>query len=139
MQHAFKLGEVEHNLALSRSADSYRLHSADGVVAIDLKTTADGKTWLTIGERHVPVVIATRGGYDPYGLPAVLQILQGINPQDSGLALMFKTHPALTDRLALLDKLMAGPFDQFEAQPELAARFMAVVVDGELKAKSGRK
>lgn len=61
MQHAFKLGEAEHNLALSRGADSYRLHSADGVVAIDLKTTADGKTWLTVGERHMPVVIATRG------------------------------------------------------------------------------
>ncbi|MES2883994.1 MAG: biotin/lipoyl-containing protein [Pseudomonadota bacterium] len=61
MQHAFKLNDAEHNLALSRGADAYRLHSADGVVAIDLKTTADGKTWLTVGERHVPVVIATRG------------------------------------------------------------------------------
>lgn len=85
------------------------------------------------------VVIAARGGYDPYGLPAMLQILQGINPQDSGLALMFKTHPALTDRLDLLDKLMAGPFDRFEAQPDLAVRFMAVVEDGGLKARGGRK
>lgn len=61
MQHAFKLGDAEHNLALSRGAGNYRLHSAGGVVAIDLKSTADGKTWLTVGERHVPVVIATRG------------------------------------------------------------------------------
>ena len=37
------------------------------------------------------VVIAARAGYDPFGLPAVLQVLQGINPQDSDLALMFKT------------------------------------------------
>jgi len=73
------------------------------------------------------VVIAARGGYDPYGLPAVLQTLQGINPQDSGLALMFKTHPALTDRLGLLDKLMLGPFDRFETQPNLAPRFMATM------------
>jgi predicted Zn-dependent protease len=71
------------------------------------------------------VVIAARGGYDPYGLPAVLQTLQGINPQDSGLALMFKTHPALADRLDLLDKLMPGPFDRFENQPSLAPRFIA--------------
>ncbi len=73
------------------------------------------------------VVIAARGGYDPYGLPAVLQTLQGINPQDSGLALMFKTHPALADRLDLLDKLMSGAFDSFETQPNLAPRFMAVM------------
>lgn len=73
------------------------------------------------------VVIAARGGYDPYGLPAVLQTLQGINPQDSGLALMFKTHPALADRLDLLDKLMPGSLDRFETQPDLAPRFMAAV------------
>lgn len=77
------------------------------------------------------VVIAARGGYDPYGLPAVLQTLQGINPQDSGLALMFKTHPALTNRLDLLDKLMSGPFDRFETQPNLAPRFMAATDNAE--------
>lgn len=73
------------------------------------------------------IVIATRGGYDPYGLPAVLQTLQGINPQDSGLALMFKTHPVLTDRLDLLDKMMPEPFNHFETQPDLAPRFMAAM------------
>lgn len=69
------------------------------------------------------VVIAARGGYDPYGLPAVLQTLQGLNKQDSSLALLFKTHPALDDRLNLLDRLMSGQFDSFERQPNLAARF----------------
>lgn len=69
------------------------------------------------------VVIATRGGYDPYGLPAVLQTLQGLNAQDSRVALMFKTHPSLDDRLNLLDRLMSGRFDRFERQPNLAARF----------------
>src|SRR5260370_10730485 len=39
------------------------------------------------------VVIAARAGYDPYGLPSVLQMLQSLNPQDSSLALMFATHP----------------------------------------------
>lgn len=69
------------------------------------------------------VVIAARAGYDPYGLPAVLQTLQGINPSDSGLALMFKTHPALAERLQQLDKLMPAPFERFENQPALATRF----------------
>lgn len=73
------------------------------------------------------VVIATRAGYDPYGLPAVLQTLQGMNAQDSSLALLFKTHPALPERLSLLDKLMTGQFDDFENQPANAPRFMSVM------------
>lgn len=73
------------------------------------------------------VVIATRAGYDPYGLPAVLQTLQGMNAQDSSLALLFKTHPGLNDRLSLLDRVMSGQFDRFEQQPDHAPRFMTVM------------
>jgi predicted Zn-dependent protease len=69
------------------------------------------------------VVIAARAGYDPYGLPAVLQTLQSLNPSDSSVALMFKTHPALADRLGLLDQEMSGQFDKFENKPDLAPRF----------------
>ncbi len=70
------------------------------------------------------VVIAARAGYDPYGLPAVLQTLQSINPNDSNLALMFKTHPALGDRLSLLDGLMSESLADREGQPDLVARFV---------------
>jgi predicted Zn-dependent protease len=70
------------------------------------------------------VVIAARAGYDPYGLPAVLQTLETLNPKDSKLALMFKTHPALQDRLNLLNQEMGGGrFDHFQDQPDLTARF----------------
>lgn len=61
MHHAFKLGEAEHNLELSRSREAYRLHLGDAVIDVDLRMAADGKSWLTIGERHVEVVVATRG------------------------------------------------------------------------------
>jgi len=61
MQHAFKLGDAEHNVALSRSREAYCLHFGDARVAIDLKTSPDGRTWLTVGERHLEVVIASRG------------------------------------------------------------------------------
>ena len=70
------------------------------------------------------VVIAARAGYDPYGLPAVLQMMQAFSAQDSGFALMFKTHPPLADRLVLFEKLMAASFERFEQQPTLAPRFM---------------
>jgi predicted Zn-dependent protease len=70
------------------------------------------------------VAIAARGGYDAYGLPSVLQTLQAMNPQDSGLALMFKTHPAPAERLDAMEKLQ-GLLDAYAAQPQLAERFVA--------------
>ena len=76
------------------------------------------------------VVIAARGGYDPYGLPAVLQTLQSLNPNDSSVALMFKTHPALADRLNLLDQEMSGYFGGQENLPDLAPRFMQALGAG---------
>ncbi len=71
------------------------------------------------------VVIAARGGYDSYGLPAVLQTLQAMNAQDSALALMFKTHPSPTDRLGALGERMQGVLDTYATQPQLPERFTA--------------
>jgi predicted Zn-dependent protease len=71
------------------------------------------------------VVIAARAGYDPYGLPAVLQSLQTVSPNSAGLALMFKTHPSFTSRLDKLALVMNEKFDAFENQPNLAPRFTA--------------
>ena len=73
------------------------------------------------------VVIAARAGYDPYGLPAVLQSLQTVNPNFDGLALMFKTHPSFQSRLDLLAGLMDAPFEKFETQPTVELRFKAQV------------
>ncbi|RJG02202.1 M48 family metallopeptidase [Noviherbaspirillum sedimenti] len=63
------------------------------------------------------VVIAARAGYDPFGLPAVLQVLQGESGQDASFALMFKTHPAPAERVNRLDALMQGRFDGLPANP----------------------
>ena len=68
------------------------------------------------------VVIAARGGYDAYGLPTVLQTLQAMNPEDSGLALMFKTHPTPAERLDALER-MQPTLDAYAGQPQLADRF----------------
>ncbi len=68
------------------------------------------------------VVIAARGGYDAYGLPSVLQTLQAMSPQDSGLALMFKTHPAPAERLGALEK-MQPTLDAHSGQAQLTERF----------------
>ena len=73
------------------------------------------------------VVIAARAGYDPYGLLGALQTLETISPQDSNVALMFKTHPAAGQRLQLLDKTMTGKVDKYGSQPQLTERFEKVV------------
>jgi predicted Zn-dependent protease len=69
------------------------------------------------------VVIAARGGYDTYGLPAVLQTLQGMNAKDSAVALMFKTHPAPGERLDTLAAKMQPVLDSYSSQPQLRERF----------------
>jgi predicted Zn-dependent protease len=69
------------------------------------------------------VVIAARAGYDAYGLPSVLQMMQAMNPEDSGLALMFKTHPPPAERLEALEQKMQPVMDAYSAQPQLAERF----------------
>lgn len=61
MHHAFKLGDAEHNLEISRTADGYRLYTADDSASFDLKTGADGRAWLTLEGVHHEVVIATKG------------------------------------------------------------------------------
>lgn len=74
---------------------------------------------------RMAVVIAARSGYDPYGLPAVLQGLQTVSPSYGGLTMMFKSHPSFADRLDRLDHVMGPSFDRFENQPSLAPRFKA--------------
>lgn len=61
------------------------------------------------------VVIATRAGYDPYGLPAVLQSLEALSGNNDA-ALLFSTHPAPSSRLSTLDGLMQSRFDHYQGQ-----------------------
>ncbi len=77
----------------------------------------------------VGVVILTRAGYDPYALAAVLQRLDGVNPGDSTLALMQKTHPAPDERLLVLLAAMGDQLDSYQEQPAVAERFRAKLVD----------
>ena len=69
------------------------------------------------------VVIAARSGYDPYGLPAVLQTLAGMSPEDASLAFLFKTHPPPGQRLGLLEPLFSR-LDPYADQPQLQQRFL---------------
>lgn len=78
---------------------------------------------------RVGVVLAARAGYDPYGLPAVLQTLDSMKPDDLGLALLFKTHPRPADRLAKLDPFLGGraDLDGLAGRPDGHERFLAAL------------
>jgi predicted Zn-dependent protease len=72
---------------------------------------------------RIGVVLATRAGYEPYGLPRVLLTLNGMNPNDAKLSLLNSTHPPTRDRLSKLDQLMRGRFETFGHQPQLPQRY----------------
>jgi predicted Zn-dependent protease len=63
---------------------------------------------------RIGVVLATRAGYDPYSLPAVLQKIAAINRGDSSVTLLFKTHPHPEERLLKLSDAMGETFAPFE-------------------------
>lgn len=65
---------------------------------------------------RIAVVLAARAGYDPFGLPTVLQDLARVAKDDSRVALLFKTHPHPDDRLAELGNAVGGRLDGIKGQ-----------------------
>ncbi len=71
---------------------------------------------------RIGVVLATRAGYDAYGLPGVLQQIGHFAKDEGSVALLFKTHPHPEDRLAKLDNAMMDRFDRIKGL-SLGSRF----------------
>jgi predicted Zn-dependent protease len=69
------------------------------------------------------IVIAARAGYDPYGLPAALQMIGSLNPQQPELGLLFATHPDPTSRLDALERAMSGAAGSAERTTLASERF----------------
>ena len=69
------------------------------------------------------VVIAARGGYEPYGLVSVLQTLATVPSTNSDMALFLKTHPSPMDRLSALEAKMPASFETLEKPNPALARF----------------
>ncbi len=65
---------------------------------------------------RIGVVLATRAGYDAYGLPGVLQQIGHISNDAGSVALLFKTHPLPDDRLDKLGNAMGDRFDRVRGQ-----------------------
>jgi predicted Zn-dependent protease len=72
---------------------------------------------------RIGVVLAARAGYDPWGLPGVLQEMASIAKNSSSVALLFKTHPAPEERLTNLGEAMGDRLDAIKNGRALAERF----------------
>lgn len=73
------------------------------------------------------MVIAARAGYDPFGLPTVLQTLASINPKDDAVALMFRTHPDPEKRLDTVMKTAGDRLDKYAEQSRGEKRFAKII------------
>lgn len=74
---------------------------------------------------RVGIVFAARAGYEPWGLPDVLQDLAGLPAKDARTGLLFKTHPHPADRLAALGEAVDGRLDAVQGKT-LADRFYRI-------------
>ena len=71
---------------------------------------------------QMAIVLATRSGYDPYGLVGALEMLAQYKGGGDA-ASVFSTHPSPTDRIADLEKFVPN-VEQYARQPQLLeARF----------------
>lgn len=77
---------------------------------------------------RIGVVLAARAGYDPWGLPGVLQSIAGVAKNSSSVALLFKTHPSPEDRLTNLGDAIGDHLDGVKGGKTLAERFSEVKV-----------
>ena len=74
---------------------------------------------------RVGMVFAARAGYEPWGLPEVLQDMAGLPAKDQRTSLLYKTHPLPADRLAMLGESVDGRLDAVQGK-DLANRFYRI-------------
>jgi predicted Zn-dependent protease len=74
------------------------------------------------------MVLAARSGYDPFGLPTVIQTLQEVLGAQGDVSVLFATHPTPSDRLASLDRTIGKSLDQYASQPVLQDRFVREIL-----------
>ena len=85
---------------------------------------------------RMAMVLAARAGYDPYGLPTVIQILQDISAEQSGLSLLYSTHPTPADRLLALDRNFGKTMENISAPATLRDRFAMMILGAASKSNT---
>lgn len=124
------LGKDAAGQALGRrgGGDAFGLKSAAANAGVDAVKNGVFLRPLDRGMEYeadrLGVVLATRSGYDPYGMVAVMQMLAQEKGDGSG-ADVFSTHPAPSDRMGELEKFV--PTVARTSGQSVDARFRQVV------------
>jgi predicted Zn-dependent protease len=66
------------------------------------------------------VALAARAGFDPYGLPSVLQGLRTTTPDNALFTLTLSTHPPAQQRLDQLEQAMGNRLDALSGKPSVS-------------------
>ena len=111
-----------------RGGDVFGLKSAAAGLGVDAVKNGVFLRPLDRGMEYeadrLGVVLATRSGYDPYGMVAVMQML-GQEKGDGSGADVFSTHPPPSDRMAELERFV--PTLRTSGGQEVQGRFRQVV------------
>jgi beta-barrel assembly-enhancing protease len=70
------------------------------------------------------MVLAARAGYDPYGLPMTIQILQDVSGEQGRTSLLYDTHPSPADRLLAIDRAFGKSMEAYASQATQTDRFV---------------
>lgn len=123
-------GALEQKLA--RSGTGGQVANALGVAEAGANLVVDGvftrplDRGLEYEADRMGVIIAARAGYDPYGFISVLQMMESLAKDSPFFALITKTHPSPTDRIAELEKI-ASTLDRYQNGDQGAQRFAAAL------------
>jgi beta-barrel assembly-enhancing protease len=121
---------LENKLARSgaagQAANSLGLAEAGANLVVDGLYARPLDRSLEYEADRMGVIIAARAGYDPYGFISVLQMMESLAKDSPFFALINKTHPSPTDRIAQLEKL-ASTMDRYARQDVGRERFAAAM------------
>lgn len=114
-KHHLKLLQQERLLdvggrVLSREAGDTRIQQIIGTGAELFARSLDRDAEYEAD--RMALVLAVRAGYDPFGLPIVLDQIGHASAGDDRVALLFSTHPAPADRLAQIDAAIGDRLDK---------------------------
>ena len=100
-----KLADIAKDTAqVSTPALDSQLQALRGSIGLLYERGLDRGDELDADRRGVE--LAGKAGYDPYGLPLVLQALGARGKDDASLAVFTRTHPSIEDRLEKLEPVI---------------------------------
>jgi beta-barrel assembly-enhancing protease len=109
-----RLADMGSKLLVKKTGENEQIKNLIGNGAEIFARSLDKKAEFEAD--RIAVILAARGGYDPFGLPTVLEDIGHVAKDDSRVSLLFKTHPRPDDRLLQLGEAVGDRLDGIKGQ-----------------------